>query len=248
MNVALRAAVDALSTVEEEDDGLACVLALRPPEADALAWGAFGEVSKFLDTLSRLSPAALRAIRRVGEVLGEHSREKAEHRSAALSGGGGRSSILEKLKRLAGEDPEACMTGSAPPPEADAAVPPELAARLEDIGPGVGRALMALMNRKHFDNRTLMIRTGISKQLLSKIQNGKHAKAPEKRWLLAVAVAMGLTLEETRGFLSTAGYALSESNPRDVVVAYFLGKGGAQIGMVDAALACLGMETLYPEG
>lgn len=107
---------------------------------------------------------------------------------------------------------------------------------------------MALMNKKHFDNRRLMVKTGISKQLLSKIQNGKHAKAPDKRWLLAVSVAMGLTLEETRGFLSTAGYALSKSNPRDVVVAWFLDRGGAQIGMVDAALACLGQETLYPEG
>ena len=127
------------------------------------------------------------------------------------------------------------------------ALPPELAARLAVVGPGVGKALMALMNRKHFDNHKLMVKTGISKQLLSKIQNGKHAKAPDKRWLLAVSVAMGLTLEETRGFLATAGYALSDSNPRDVVVAYFLGRGGAQIGIVDAALACLGQPTLYPE-
>ena len=127
-------------------------------------------------------------------------------------------------------------------------LPPDLNRLLEKgPGPGVGKALMALMNRKHFDNQRLILKTGISKQLLSKIQNGKHAKAPEKRWLLAFSVALGLTLDETREFLATAGYALSHASKTDVVVEYFLGRGHPRIEVVDAALACCGLPTLYPD-
>ena len=247
--VALKAAVEELDAEEDREDGLECTLALYPGAVARLAGQLFGEVRDLLDSRFSTDEAVARSVEDACAELETSVRDVR----------GGEWLLRRSFKRakewLEDEEPSCAMKASRPPPmgaEAAMALPPELAAelaaRLAEVGPGVGKALMALMNRKHFDNRKLMVKTGISKQLLSKIQNGKHAKAPDKRWLLAVSVAMGLTLEETRGFLATAGYALSESNPRDVVVAYFLGRGGAQIGMVDAALACLGQETLYPEG
>lgn len=243
--VALKAAVEELEAEEDRENGLECTLALYPGAVARLASQLFGEVRDLLDSCFRTDVAVARSVEEACEELG----------TSVWDVRGGerllRSSFKKAESWLLDEEPSCAMKASLPLPmaaEEAMALPPELAARLAVVGPGVGKALMALMNRKHFDNRRLMIKTGISKQLLSKIQNGKHAKAPDKRWLLAVSVAMGLTLEETRGFLATAGYALSDSNPRDVVVAYFLGRGGVQIGMVDAALACLGQETLYPEG
>ena len=243
--VALKAAVEELEAEEDREDGLECTLALYPGAVARLAGQLFGEVRDLLDSRFSTDEAVARSVEDACAELGTSVRDVR----------GGEWLLRRSFKRakswLEDEEPSCAMRASLPAPmaaEAAMALPPELAAKLKAVGSGVGKALMALMNRKHFDNRKLMVKTGISKQLLSKIQNGKHAKAPDKRWLLAVSVAMGLTLEETRGFLATAGYALSESNPRDVVVAYFLGRGGAQIGMVDAALACLGQETLYPEG
>ena len=243
--VALKAAVEELEAEEDREDGLECTLALYPGAVARLARQLFGEVRDLLDSCFRTDAAVARSVEDACAELG----------TSVWDVRGGerlRRSFFKKAKKKLKDEEETCAMMPPPPlpmaAEAAMSLPPDLAARLAVVGPGVGKALMALMNRKHFDNRKLMVKTGISKQLLSKIQNGKHAKAPDKRWLLAVSVAMGLTLEETRGFLATAGYALSESNPRDVVVAYFLGRGGAQIGMVDAALTCLGQETLYPEG
>ena len=240
--VALKAAVEELEAEEDREDGLECTLALYPGAVARLAGQLFGEVRNLLDSCFRTDEAVARSVEDACAELG----------TSVWDVRGGESLLRRPFRKAKRNKEKSCaMMPSLPAPtaaEEAMALPPELATKLKAVGPGVGKALMALMNRKHFDNRKLMVKTGISKQLLSKIQNGKHAKAPDKRWLLAVSVAMGLTLEETRGFLATAGYALSESNPRDVVVAYFLGRGGAQIGMVDAALACLGQETLYPEG
>lgn len=227
--VALRAAVDELAAAEEAG-GISCTLALYPAQAVQIARRMFGEVMDFLDAgfgtaaaIAESMDAAEAALDGLPDVAWRREERKA----------GGRTGI------------RTCP--SVPPPGAGRALPLELEKKLEEVGPGVGKALMALMNAKHFDNRRLILKTGISKQLLSKIQNGKHAKAPEKRWLLACSVAMGLTLGETRTFLATAGCALSQADRRDVVVAYFLERGGAKIEMVDAALACLRLPTLYPE-
>ena len=239
--VALRAAVEALEAEEEREDGLECTLALYPGAVARLAEKLFGEVRDLLDRRFLTAPAVERSVEDACAELG----------TEVMSPREGWAEFWERLSRSlpsGGTGVRGIKGGGASSfARMGAMVPPELAEKLAAVGPSVGKALMALMNQKHFDNHRLIVKTGISKQLLSKIQNGKHAKAPDKRWLLAVSVAMGLTLEETRGFLATAGYALSESNPRDVVVAWFLERGGAQIGMVDAALACLGQETLYPE-
>ena len=224
--VALRAAVEELAAAEEAG-GIACTLALYPSEAVQIARRMFGEVQDLLDAGFGTAAAIEASMDEAQAAMGDLS-------EVCRREDGGwflrpRDRRLLRRERMAG----ACL-------------PPELEKKLEDVGPGVGKALMALMNAKHFDNRRLMIKTGISKQLLSKIQNGKHAKAPEKRWLLACSVAMGLTLGETQGFLATAGYALSQADRRDVVVTYFLERGGAKIEMVDVALASLNLPTLYP--
>jgi O-acetyl-ADP-ribose deacetylase (regulator of RNase III) len=227
--VALRAAVEELAAAEEAG-GIACTLALYPSEAVQIARRMFGEVQDLLDAGFGTAAAIEESMDAAQAVLGDVPERSIPWRREARRSKKACSALLKK----------ACFPG--------AALPPELEKKLEDVAPGVGKALMALMNAKHFDNRRLMIKTGISKQLLSKIQNGKHAKAPEKRWLLACSVAMGLTLGETRAFLATAGYALSQADRRDVVVAYFLERGGAKIEMVDVALASLDLPTLYPGG
>ena len=228
---ALRAALDVLGA-EEDAGGMACSLCLYATVAVGLASSLFGEVEDYLG-------AHFRSV--------EGIRRSMEEACDALE-------TWVEARRPWPDEAEADMCASLPPPSASwqepvgGALPPELHRLLEKgTGPGVGKALMALMNRKHFDNQRLILKTGISKQLLSKIQNGKHAKAPEKRWLLAFSVALGLTLDETREFLATAGYALSHASKTDVVVEYYLGLGHPRIEVVDAALACCGLPTLYPD-
>lgn len=227
---ALRAALDVLGA-EEDADGMACSLCLYSTVAVVLARSLFGEVEDYLGAHFRSAEGIRQSMEEACNVL----------------------ETWVEARRPWADDADADASSLLSPPDrwhksAPGALPPDLDLLLQKgPGPGVGKALMALMNRKHFDNQRLILKTGISKQLLSKIQNGKHTKAPEKRWLLAFSVALGLTLDETREFLATAGYALSHASKTDVVVEYFLGRGHPRIEVVDAALACCGLPTLYPD-
>ena len=230
---ALRAALDVLGA-EEDAGGMACSLCLYSTVAVGLARSLFGDVEDYLGAHFRSEEGIRQSMEEACDVL---------------------ETWVEARQPWPDEpEPNALAAPSAPPSSrrwgtfTGGALPPELNRWLEKgTGPGVGKALMALMNRKHFDNQRLILKTGISKQLLSKIQNGKHAKAPEKRWLLAFAVALGLTLDEAREFLATAGYAFSRASKTDLVVEYFLGRGHPRIEVVDAALACCGGPTRDPD-
>ena len=48
---------------------------------------------------------------------------------------------------------------------------------------------------------------------------------PSKRTIIALAIALELTLEETNDLLKRAGYALSHSQKFDVIVEYFIVSG-----------------------
>jgi len=61
----------------------------------------------------------------------------------------------------------------------------------------------------------------IDRRLFSKIRSNEHY-APSKPTVLAFAIALELTLEQTEDLLGRAGFALSHSRIFDVIVEYFI--------------------------
>jgi hypothetical protein len=81
--------------------------------------------------------------------------------------------------------------------------------------------LMFHIHRKGMRDTEVYKLAQIDRRLFSKIMSDKEYK-PAKDTAIALAIALSLTLDETNDLLSRAGYALSHSSKRDIIVEYFL--------------------------
>lgn len=82
-------------------------------------------------------------------------------------------------------------------------------------------ALILYINQKGMRDSEVYKTAQIDRRLFSKIMSNREYK-PAKDTVIALALALKLSLEETNDLLSRAGYILSHSNKKDVIIEYFL--------------------------
>lgn len=97
--------------------------------------------------------------------------------------------------------------------------------RLDDLIKNLDKpfntALLKLIDLKGKTDAQVYKKANIDRKLFSKIRTGK-GYTPSKKTILALAIALELTLQETDELLERAGYALSHSQKFDVIVEYFI--------------------------
>ena len=104
--------------------------------------------------------------------------------------------------------------------------------------------LLKLIDRKHMTEVQCYKRANVSKKTFWKINNDPKYR-PSKPTVIAFAIALELTLQETEDLLRTVGFSLSHSNTFDMIVEFYIRQGTYDIYEINAALyqfdqICLG--------
>ena len=133
-----------------------------------------------------------------------------------------RESVERRRWRLEEEATPMLETAAAPPPPATASMAARSLENLMDnLGESFTTRLLRLIDERGLKDSTVYKQSNISRQHFSKIQCNRDYN-PKKKTVLAFAVGLHLSEDETIDLLKSAGYAFSDGSKRDWIVRYCL--------------------------
>lgn len=104
-----------------------------------------------------------------------------------------------------------------------------------DLDEPFSTTLLRLIDAKGKDDVEVYKKANLDRRLFSKIRSNRDYM-PSKRTVLALAIGLELSLDETDDLLQRAGFALSHSQVADVIVEYFIMHGRYDIMEINAVL------------
>lgn len=137
------------------------------------------------------------------------------------------------------EPDECCAVPTAQMVTADAC----LDDMLNQIDESFAEMLIRKIDEKKISDAECYKRANVDRRLFNKIKNNPVYK-PSKQTVLAFAIALQLSLEETKDMLMKAGFALSHSNKADIVVEYCIMTGNYNIIEINQVLFKLDLQPL----
>jgi len=121
---------------------------------------------------------------------------------------------------------------------------PTLAEWMKQQDDSFAVTLLKLIDAKGMKDVECYKRANVHRNTFWKIKNEGSYK-PSKATVIAFAISLQLTLEETKQFLQTAGFSLSHSNTFDMIIEFYITNGVYDVFEINEALykydqVCLG--------
>ena len=123
--------------------------------------------------------------------------------------------------------PSACMPKAMPHRRLS-----DLLAQTEET---FSQCLLRLIDERGKKDSQVYNRANLDRRLFSKIRSNKNYK-PTKQTVLALCVALELSLDETKDLLGKAGLALTHTSKFDIILEYFISEGSYDIFEINAIL------------
>ena len=127
------------------------------------------------------------------------------------------------------------LEAAAPPPPAAPMAARSLEHLMDNLGESFTTRLLRLIDERGLKDSTVYKQSNISRQHFSKIQCNRDYN-PKKKTVLAFAVGLHLSEDETIDLLKSAGYAFSDGSKRDWIVRYCLEQKIYNINQVNTLL------------